>query len=265
MVTGPSSGIGRVMAVSLAHQGFHVVAAGRSEERISPVIDEIRRRGGSAEFLHLDLASLASAQEAGRDFDASARTLDLLINNAGVGINRRGLTEDGFEVRFGINHLGHFMLTYQLRQALHSGSRVVQIASSAHYSARGIDFDRLRSKARLVGYREYAVSKLANVLFVRGLAGRQPDWRAYAAHPGLVDTPLIPGWVKSLVRARMLTPQEGSETPLWCATSESLNDQSGLYYARRHAMAPSPVAQDDQLADELWERSEQFCEISTWQ
>ena len=261
MVTGPSSGIGLVMAKSLAEQGFHVVAAGRSEERISPVVADIRARGGSAEFLHLDLASLASAQEAGREFEASGQPLDLLINNAGVGINRRGLTEDGFEVRFGVNHLGHFMLTYQLRQALGPGSRVVQIASSAHYSARKIDFDRLRTGTRLIGYREYAVSKLANVLFARELARRQPDWRTYAAHPGLVDTPLIPRWIKSLTKTRLLTPEEGSDTPLWCATSPDLADQSGLYYAGRQTMEPSPVAQDDQLAAELWERSEQWCDI----
>ena len=265
MVTGPSSGIGLVMARSLAQQGFHVLAAGRSEERISPVVAHIHDRGGSAEFLHLDLASLASARDAAKDFEASGRTLDLLINNAGIGVNRRGLTDDGFEVHFGINHLGHFMLTHELRRSLGARSRVVQVASAAHYSAKEIDFDRLRSKARFTGYREYAVSKLANILFTGELARRQPEWRVYATHPGLVNTPLIPGWIKSLTRARLLTPEEGADTPLWCATSQDLADQSGLYYARRRAIAPSPVAQDDQLAVELWERSERWCGIGTWE
>jgi retinol dehydrogenase 12 len=264
MVTGPSSGIGAAMVISLARSGFHVVAAGRSEQRISPVVDRVLDHGGSAEYLHLDLASLESARDASRAFTASGRDLSLLVNNAGIGVNRRGLTDDGFEVHFGINHLGHFMLTHQLRPALRPGSRVVQIASSVHFAARGIDFDRVRQRTSLTGYREYAASKLANVLFVSELARRQPGWRIYATHPGLVDTPLIPRWSRPFIRARLLTPEEGADTPLWCATSPDVDGDSGLYYALRQAVPPSPAAQDRDLALELWERSSRWCGIEPW-
>ena len=183
MVTGPNAGIGLEITRSLAKQDYHVVAAGRSEERIGPVVAEVEASGGSVEFLHLDLASLESARTAAKTFEQSGRTLDVLVNNAGIGVNRRGLTVDGFEVHFGINHLGHFMLTHHLRRAFQPGTRIVQVASSVHDRAKGIDFDRVQRKSSFMGLDEYAVSKLANILFVREMARRQPDWRLYAAHP----------------------------------------------------------------------------------
>ena len=147
LVTGPSSGIGRVTSLELGRKRFHVVAAGRSEERTSSVIDSIREEGGSAEFLHLDLASLESAREAACTFGDSGRRLDVLVNNAGVGATR-GITADGFEVNFGVNHLGHFMFTHHLRPTFWSGTRIVQIASAVHFRADGIDFDRLQRRSR---------------------------------------------------------------------------------------------------------------------
>ena len=265
MVTGPNSGIGLVIARSLAERGYHLVAAGRSETRIAPVVAEIKDSGGSAEFLHLDLASLDSAKAAAVAFEKTGRTLDVLVNNAGIGVNRRGLTKDGFEVHFGINHLGHFMLTHHLRHTFRPGTRIVQVASSVHDRAPGIDFDLVRRKSSFAGLNEYAVSKLANVLFVREMARRQPDWRLYAVHPGLVSTNLIPGVVRFFYRNRILTPEQGADTALWCATSDDVADESGNYYAKRETRTPSPVALDYDLADELWRRSELWCGVTPQQ
>lgn len=262
MVTGPNSGIGLVIARTLAEQGYHVVAAGRSEERVSPVVSEIKQSGGSAEFLHLDLASLDSAKTAAKTFEDSGRRLDVLVSNAGIGVNRRGLTEDGFEAHFGINHLGHFMLTHHLRRTFRPGTRIVQLASAVHYRAEGIDFERLLRKSSFAGLNEYAVSKLANVLFVREMARRQPDWRAYAVHPGLVDTKLIPGVVRFFYKKRILSPEQGADTPLWCATSDDVSDESGNYYSKRKVRTPSSAALDDDLARELWKRSEIWCGVA---
>ena len=258
LVTGPGSGIGRATALELASRGLHLVAAGRSEARIKPVIDLIRQQGGSAEFLELDLASFDSVRSAASAFLATGRNLDVLVNNAGIGVNRRGLTENGFEVHFGINHLGHFLLTRDLGPAFRPGSRVVAVASAVHFRANGIDFAAVRRPTRLIGYAEYGVSKLANVLFVRELARRQPQWNVYAVHPGLVDTDLIPGWVRLFTR-RMLTPEQGADTVVWCATSDEVSGDSGLYYQRRQVADPSDAARDDDLARDLWERSEDWC------
>ncbi|MFZ0012796.1 MAG: SDR family oxidoreductase [Acidimicrobiia bacterium] len=260
LVTGPSSGIGRATAIELADLGLHVIAAGRSEERVGNVVDVIESRGGSAEFLHLDLASLDSARRAGRRFVGSGRHLDVLVNNAGVG-GKRGRTEDGFEIHFGVNHLGHFMLTHHLQPALHQDSRIVVVSSEAHRGTTGIDFDRLRRKSRLIGgWADYSTSKLANILFARHLARTTPASNTYSLHPGVVDTNIFPPLTGLIFRNR-LTPEEGARTSVWCATSPEVENETGLYYSRQAVREPSATARDDALAAELWVRSEQWCGI----
>ena len=261
MVTGPSSGIGRATAVALGRLGLHVVAAGRSEERTLPVVQQILDEGGSAEYLQLDLASLASTAEAARRFEMTGRKLDVLVNNAGVG-GVRGRTVDGFELHFGVNHLGHFMLTHHLRRAFVPGTRIVVVSSEAHRRARGIDFDRVQGKTRsLVGWAEYGVSKLANIAFAAELARRQPGWHTYSLHPGVVNTNIFPAGTGFLFRNR-LTPEEGAATSVWCATAEEIGAESGLYYSRRQTREPSAAARNPGLAAELWRRSESWCSVS---
>ena len=262
VVTGPSSGIGREIALSLADLGYHVVGAGRSEERVGPVLVEVERRGGTGEFLDLDLSSLESARAAANALVSSGRRINLLVNNAGIGVNRRGRSVDGFEIHFAINHLGHFMFTSHIAGSLAPGARVVQVTSSVHFRASGIDFGSLHRKSSFGGLPEYAVSKLANVLFVREWARRVDSVKAYAPHPGLTDTPLIPGFMKPFLRNRLLTPAQGADTPLWCATSKEVAAESGMYYARRKATEPSEAARDDDLALELWRRSEEWCGLA---
>lgn len=259
LVTGPNSGIGRVTAIELAGAGYDVVAAGRSEARVKPVIDFIGSAGGTAEFLDLDLASLTSVRSAADRLVESGRQVDVLVNNAGIGINRWGRTEDGFEVHFGINHLGHFLLTRSLGAAFRPGTRVVSVSSSVHFRARGLDLDRVRKPTRLLGYSDYARSKLANVLFIRELAKREPGINSYAVHPGLVDTPLIPSPLRYAMRNSLLTPEQGADTVVWCATSDEVATESGRYYQRREVATPSVHAHNDELAAELWERSLEWC------
>ncbi|MGH8916685.1 MAG: SDR family NAD(P)-dependent oxidoreductase [Acidimicrobiia bacterium] len=259
LVTGPNSGIGRATALELARAGLHVVAAGRSSSRARPVIESITADGGSAEFLELDLSSFASIRSAAARFTESGRRLDVLVNNAGIGVNRRGLTDDGFEVHFGINHLGHFLLTDRLRHSFGPGTRIVSVTSSVHFRAKGIDFDRVRKPSRLTGLAEYAVSKLANILFVEELARRRPEWNTYAVHPGLTRTPLIPWPIRALMGKSLLTPQQGADTVVWCAVSDQVSGHSGLYYRRRSIAVPSDPARDADLAGELWERSTDWC------
>lgn len=262
LVTGPSSGIGQAVALDLARQGFHIVAAGRSASRVGSVVGLIESEGGSAEFVHLDLTSLESTQAAALKFEKTARPLDVLVNNAGVGATR-GITQDGFEIHFGVNHLAHFMLTHHLRRTFQPGTRIVNVTSSVHFRADGIDIDKLQRRTRsLYGMREYAVSKLANILYSNELARRQPDWHTYAVHPGLTNTNIIPWYVRPFMKARLLTPQQGADTVVWCATSDEAAEDSGLYYARRQALAPSTVAQDNDLARELWTHSEKWCGVA---
>lgn len=261
LITGPSSGIGLATALQMAELGYHIVAAGRSEERTMEVVDQINGSGASAEFLHLDLASLDSCVGAARSFEESSRTLDVLINNAGVG-GIRDVTEDGFEIHFGVNHLGHFMFTHHLRRTFRPGTRIVVVSSEVHRRAEGINWEGLRRKTRSVGgWAEYGVSKLANIAFARRLAQLQPDWHTYSLHPGVADTNIFPPLARPFFRNKK-PAHEAAKTSVWCATSDEVADQTGLYYSNMRVREPSSPARDDDLARELWKRSEMWCGVA---
>jgi retinol dehydrogenase-12 len=264
VVTGANTGIGRVTALELARMGAHVVLACRSQVKADPVIDAIRRETGNENvtFLALDLASLASVRRAAQELLERNHPIHLLINNAGLA-GARGVTEDGFELTFGVNHLGHFLFTTLLLDRIRSSApaRIVTVASKAHYLAKGIDWDVLRRKTRtLTGMREYQVSKLANVLFSAELARREADTgiTTYSLHPGVVASDIwrkIPWPIRPLVTARMISNEEGATTTLHCATSAAAGQESGLYYHKSALRPPNPLALDASLAGELWERS----------
>jgi len=267
LVTGANSGLGRVTAAELAKRGFRVFAACRSEERVKSLLDEVRAANGrdSIEFLSLDLGDFASVRRCAEAFLARDLPLHLLINNAGLA-GARGLTPSGFELAFGVNHLGHFLLTQLLTaQILRSApARIVTTASDTHYQVRGIDWVELRQPTHsLTGLPEYSVSKLCNVLFSaelgRRLAGSGVT--TYSLHPGVVATNIwrsVPWPLRALIKLAMISPEQGAQTTLYCATSESVANESGRYYDKCRAKQPSPLAQDARLASELWKRSEDW-------
>lgn len=260
LITGPSSGIGRITAMELGGRGFHIIAAGRSEERTRPVVEAIRAGGGSAEFLELDLASLTSVRSAAGQFNEGHRTLGVLINNAGV-FRARRLTIDGFEPHFGINHMGHFLLTQAIGPSLEDRARIITISSALHQRVDGIDFDAVtRPRRTRSGLDEYAVSKLANILFSAELARRRPTVRAYSVHPGFSRTGIIPKWARPFLRSRLITPEAGAATTIWCATEPGLESETGHYYVREALAVPSAAARDDKLSKLLWEKSEEWCD-----
>lgn len=254
VITGANAGIGRATAVELGRRGFDLVLVGRSEDRTRPVLAELARLGAEARFVTCDLASLASVAGAARQV---TEPVDALINNAGVG-GRRGVTVDGFELAFGVNHLGHHLLTRLLLPQVEG--RVVTVSSNAHFGAPGIDWERVRGRTRsIVGWSEYRVSKLANVLFSRELAKRTGgSITTYAVHPGMVSTRIwrLPPSIRRLVSRKLVTPEEGARTSVWCATDPALSAESGGYYVRSQPGRISDVAADDSLAGDLWERSE---------
>jgi NAD(P)-dependent dehydrogenase (short-subunit alcohol dehydrogenase family) len=258
LVTGANTGIGRVTAVELAKKGAKVVLACRSEEKTRPVIDEIGK--GRAEFMHLDLADLASVRAAAAAFLARGEPLPLLVNNAGLA-GSRGQTKDGFELAFGTNHLGHYLFTRLLLPAIEKspGARVVTVASHGHYRAPGIDWDAVQKVSRTTtAFPEYCVSKLANVLFASELARRYPAVRSYSLHPGGVASDVwreVPWGLRHVMKLFMLTNEEGARTTLHCATSDTVADKSGLYFDKCKEKRASALGRDEALARELWERS----------
>ena len=266
IVTGSNTGLGRVTAMELARQGSHVILASRSSTRTTPIVDEIGRQVGHdrVEFLELDLSSLASVKSAANTFLGGGRPLHVLVNNAGLA-GRRGMTAEGFELTFGVNYLGHYLLTRLLLATLIASSpaRIVHIASSVHHRAERIEWDRLRKPRLLHATPEYAVSKLANVLFNRELAKRLAGTgvTTYAAHPGLAATDIyrvVPPPFRKLMTRSMPTSEQAARTQVWCATSPELSSETGLYYANLQRKDPSPIAMNDNLASELWTRSEEW-------
>lgn len=272
LVTGTSAGIGKATAVELARRGATLVMANRSEQKTRPLVEALRRDFDNprVDFLELDLADLASVRRAAQAFLARSEPLHVLVNNAGVG-GQRGVTADGFEVHFGTNHLGHFLLTELLLERLLASApaRVVTVASQAHRQARGIDFDSLRAPTRsFTGTPEYAVSKLANILFSAEL-GRRVEGSGvttYSLHPGVIASDIwrrMPAPLRGFVKLFMKSIEEGARTTLHCATAPECAADSGLYYIDCAPAAPSRVARDPELAAELWRRSAEWCGVGS--
>jgi len=266
LITGANSGIGRATAEALAVRGAQVVMAGRSEEKTRPVLDEIRAAhpGAAVEFLPLDLASFASVRAAAATFLASGRPLDVLINNAGLAGTRR-LTAEGFDMTYGTNHIGPFLLTSLLLPALQSApqGRVVNVASDAHRGVKHMEWSGLdrRTEPARSGWRAYALTKLMNVLHARALAHRLGDTRVttYSLHPGVIASNIwrsVPWPIRPLMTLFMQSNSEGARTPVYCATAPELAAISGRYYDHEHDVRPSALGADDALAEELWVRTE---------
>jgi retinol dehydrogenase-12 len=266
IVTGANVGIGRETARALAARGAQVYLAARSQEKARNAIDEIGAQTGSTalEFLALDLADLDSVRACADAFLSTGSPLHGLINNAGLA-GQRGMTKSGFELHFGTNHVGPFLLTGLLLERLRESApaRIVNVSSEAHYRVKGIDFDAVCSATKtLTGFSEYGVSKLANLLHAQHLAGLLDGSgvSTYALHPGVVASDIwrrIPWPLRSLMKRRMLTPEQGAATSLYCATSSELADESGHYYDNRKRREPSAVATPE-LAAELWRRSSEW-------
>jgi len=185
----------------------------------------------------------------------------VLVNNAGLA-GQKGTTVQGFERTFGVNHLGHFLLTNLLLDQLRAQgkTRVVTVASSAHYGAKRIDFAAQRRPTKSFGgLREYQVSKLCNVLFTQELARRLDGTgvTTYAVHPGVVASNIwrqVPWPIRPIATRFMTSVADGALTSLHCATEPGIEHLSGSYFERQEVKEPSPVATPE-LAAELWSRS----------
>lgn len=279
VVTGANSGLGYVTALELAREGAEVVLACRSERRGRQALERMRAEAPEArlELRSLDLADLSSVREFADGW--GERRLDLLVNNAGLMAVPLSRTADGFEMQFGVNHLGHYALTGLLfdRLLATSGARVVTVSSMLHALAN-IDPRDLNARH---GYRRwvaYARSKTANLLFTQELTTRYAgrDVLAVAAHPGYASTELQTraprafgrrGSVRMmelLNRAVASTPELGAAPTLYAATAREA--RPGAFYGPRHFFtrgAPgdcwrAPWTVNDEMARRLWTESERL-------
>jgi NAD(P)-dependent dehydrogenase (short-subunit alcohol dehydrogenase family) len=274
VITGGNTGIGKEAAVALAGRGARVVITSRNEERGRSARQEIAKRSGndSVDVMPLDLASFRSIRSFAADALDRFDHLDVLVNNAGLILYRRAETQEGFEETFGVNHLGHFLLTDLLLERLRASapSRVVVVSSGAHKGARrGLNFDDLQAERKYKWAKAYSKSKLANIYFTRELARRLDGTgvTVNALHPGFVrsefgrggDLGGIYGWgIKYVASPFAISPEKGARTTIYLASSPDVESVSGGYFYKSKPATPSAVAQDDEAASRLWDASEKL-------
>lgn len=269
VVTGANSGIGQEIARGLAAAGSRVLMVVRDRERGEAARDVIISSTGNpeVELMVYDLSSQRLIRELAATIRDGQDRLDVLVNNAGLTLGQRILTEDGIETTFAVNHLAPFLLTNLLLEHLRESapSRIVTVASDAHRGAR-IDFDDPGGESGYSGWRAYAQSKLANILFTRELARRLRGTGVTATclHPGVVRTGFGrqgPTFIRVGTRVAgmfLLSPARGADTAIWLASSPEVEGASGGYYEKRRLTNPSLAARDPESAGRLWALSERL-------
>ena len=271
VITGGNTGIGKETAVDLAKRGAKVIIGCRNMEKGKAALKEIQERSENKNvFLEkLDLASLDSVRKFADSILNSEPRLDILINNAGVMMCPYQKTEDGFEMQFGTNHLGHFLLTMLLLDRLKRSapSRIITLSSLGHqFAYNGMNFDDINSEKHYNSWDAYFRSKLANALFTRELSKRLEGTHVTAntVHPGGVNTELGRHSIVSSVLFSPIvwyltkTPEQGAQTSIYCAVSEEMEGVSGKYLSDCAFKEPSKNAQDDEAARKLWDLSMKF-------
>lgn len=288
VVTGANSGLGKHTSQALARKGAKVIMACRNLEKGEWARQQILQQNPRVEpeVWQLDLASLASVEAFADRFLGSSERLDLLINNAGLMAIPEGRTREGFEMQFGVNHLGHFALSARLWKPLSrtAGSRLVQVSSLAHKMGR-IRFEDIHWEKDYSKWGAYGMSKLANLLFIHSLAGRidrsQGKVIAAAAHPGYASTELQAKGAKmkgSKTGARLFelanrlfaqSAAKGALPTLYAAAAGDV--QQGAYYGPQGFMhmwgrpgldRPEQKLMSDQVAEDLWKLSESLTGIT---
>jgi len=268
LVTGATSGIGKVTATALAALGAQVVITGRNQQKAEDTLQQIKSETGSESLHYLlaDFADLEQVRHLAAAFKERFTRLDILVNNAGAFFNTRRKTPYGVEKTFLVNHLAPFLLTNLLLETLQESApaRIVNVSSDGHKLAT-MDLDDLGFKRGFSGMKAYGRSKLANIMFTYELARRLTgsNVTANALHPGHVATDIwktnfsIFGpalkWIMSLFS---LSPQEGADNSIYLASSPEVEGVTGKYFVEREPAQSSPTSYDEELAQRLWEISE---------
>ena len=273
VVTGSSSGIGKATALGLAKAGASVILVCRSQEKGEGAMHEIIQKSGNqnVSLMVADLSSQNAIRRLANDLSASHDKLHVLLNNAGVFLAKRHLTEDGLEMTLAVNYLAPFLLTNLLLPTLKASapSRIVTVASSAHYGAT-IEFDNLQGERGYSGFRAYSQSKLADILFTYELARRLEGTNitANCLHPGVVRTNLGENnwWMfrlaLTLFAPFLPSPEGGARTSIYLTTSKDVEGVSGKYLAKEKEAKSSKESYDVSVSKRLWDVSVGLTQLS---
>ena len=262
LITGATDGIGEETAHQLAEMGARILIHGRNRDKARRVQQEIIQQTGNqqVEVLLADLSLMDNVRTLVKDVKQRVDHLDVLINNAGVYMEEKVITSEGFELTFAVNHLAPFLLTNLLLDRIKQSApaRIITVSSSAHGSAR-LDLDNLNAEKKFHGWGAYCVSKLGNLLFAFALARRLTGTQvtSNALHPGTINTKMLQkAW------GMMGRPvKEGAATPVYLASSPEVADVTGEYFVKKENARPSEQSRDKALQEKFWEISAEMVGI----
>jgi NAD(P)-dependent dehydrogenase (short-subunit alcohol dehydrogenase family) len=264
LVTGSTDGIGMQTALQLARMGATVLLHGRDREKGLLVKEQIMRETGNPhiEPFIADLSSMQQVRRLASEVRKSQESLHVLINNAGVYIPSRRLTEDGLETTFAVNCMAPFLLTIELLPLLAKSipSRIVTVASSAHWDAL-LEWDNLQGERHYDGFQAYALSKLGTILFTYVLASRLRGSKitANCLHPGVTKTKLL----RAGFGDHPGQPSEkGARASVYLASSPQVDNVSGKYFERCRPAQSSPLTYDRRVQERFWRKCEELCGAS---
>ena len=276
LISGATSGIGRAAARELYRRGYDLVLLGRDKTRCEDTIAELGEINSEAELRYylVDLSSLQSVQELGKELRRDLTKLDILVNNAGAVFMRDERSVDGLEMTWALNHFGYFWLTREVLPLLKRASssigtaRIVNVSSAAHQRARFSDLSKVFERKGLLGYFTYGETKLANIWYTLVLADRlAPDKiTVNSMHPGFVATRfsenngLMALPLKMVTGIFGLSPEEGAETIVYLVDSDEVDDTTGGYFVKCKQVEPSKTATRLDQARELWRLTEEKTE-----
>ena len=273
VITGASGGIGLETTRQLAAKGARIIMVVRNRDKTEAAIRDVHDTvpNGQLEMVIADLYSQAETRRAAAEVAERAPHIDVLINNAGLIHDKRELTVDGIERTFALNHLAPFLFTYQLRERLGDGSRIITVSSEGHKYNK-LDWSDIATCDHWPGaIRVYGTSKLCNIWFARESARRLAAAKvtSNALHPGAVASSfgqsgsrLMRASMK-LVKPFLLSVEKGAATSVYLASSPEVATVTGEYFAKCRVAKPSALARDDDSAKRLWALSEKLCGV-TW-
>lgn len=272
IVTGANSGMGMATVRALSDMGAKVIMLCRSEKRGTEALEKLSsEKYRDLELILCDLGNYDSIRAFANIVRRGYGHIDILVNNAGFISLDRQETEEGIERQFGINHVGHFLLTMSLLDLLREGGRIVNVASGAHKTGK-IHFDDINLTKGFNVIKAYSQSKLANVLFTRELARRVKDRgiTVNCCHPGAVATNIgidrdtgFGKTVTGLLKPFFQTPEQGARTAIFLASDDSVSDITGEYFYKCRIAKSSRRSKDMELAKKLFEFSEELVGISS--
>ncbi len=273
LITGANSGMGKATSIELAKTGAVIVMLCRNSERGEEALKAVRTSSGnnSVELMLCDLGSLKSVRDFCSEFKSKYQRLNVLINNAGIILPGYHQTTDGYELQFGVNHLGHFLLTKELLSLLLAAApaRIINVASGAHKIGK-IHFEDVNLKKNYTVWRAYAQSKLANILFTYELAKKLQGTgvTVNCLHPGAVATSMginrdtgFGTFITRMLRPFFQTSEKGSETAVYLAVSHDIEGISGKYFYRKKSVPSSKRSYDKIAAEKLWDLSEKIVQL----